>query len=217
VVKRLSVKTPILPPELPSGGIEELIDHSEVESLHIDHATLTGVTAKGVTLETSHLSHTELSSCTLKRAQITDVRFESCLLFGTNMDGAGMKRVEVRQGVASGLVLSDALLEDVVLKGVKLNLTNWRVAKLRRVRFEDCDLTEADFQGAELRMVEFSGCNLGRAEFTNCKMSDVDLRGSDISTIKGITGLKGATIDPVQLMTISQPMAVELGLKVEAD
>ena len=74
---------------------------------------------------------------------------------------------------------------------------------------------EADFGGAGFSHVIFKGCNLARADFAGCRMFDVDLRGSDLSSVKGVTGLKGAKIDMTQLISLSQLLASELGILVE--
>ena len=47
------------------------------------------------------------------------------------------------------------------------------------------------------------------------RLTDVDLRGADLDTVRGIASLKGATVSFEQLMTLAPALAEELGLRVE--
>jgi hypothetical protein len=46
-------------------------------------------------------------------------------------------------------------------------------------------------------------------------MSLVDLRGSELRLAGSVLGLRGAIIDPLQLMELSGTLAQELGITVE--
>ncbi len=46
-------------------------------------------------------------------------------------------------------------------------------------------------------------------------MSRVDLRGSELTLTGSVLGLRGAIIDPLQLMELAQMLARELGITVE--
>jgi uncharacterized protein YjbI with pentapeptide repeats len=80
----------------------------------------------------------------------------------------------------TGLGLVEATLEDVVLDDCKLDLANFRGAKLARVIFRGCVLTAADFGGATLEGVRFDHCHLEETDFNGTELTDVDLRGSDL-------------------------------------
>jgi uncharacterized protein YjbI with pentapeptide repeats len=80
---------------------------------------------------------------------------------------------------------------------------------------EDCVLTGADFQGASIKATVFSRCQLVEADFSKAAMSLVDLRGSELRLAGSLLGLRGAIIDPLQLMELSGTLAQELGITVE--
>lgn len=209
-----AVQAPIIPDELVDATVSGLSDGQTLGSIRVNERVVSGLVTKSVSIESSIIQGTEISTCRFKQASLSDVIFDNCLLFGSNFDGSGFHRVSIKKGMLSGIVISDAVLKDVMFEDAKIDLANFRVSKLRRVHFKGCDLTEADFRGAELSLVIFEDCDLSRVEFANCTMDKVDLRSSDISTISGTAGLKGATIDMSQLISISQVMAAEIGLKV---
>jgi uncharacterized protein YjbI with pentapeptide repeats len=208
-------QSPIITTDLVSLALTNIQDRDQLSGVRITQDVLAGVEAKAVTLEMVVMTSTEISSSRFKNLSISDVIFDNCRLFGTNMDGADLHRVTVKEGMHSGLALSDSVIEDTTFSRARLNLVNFRVSRLTRVQFIDCDLTEADFQSAVLSNVSFINCNLSRAEFAGSKMAGVDMRSSDIVTIRGMAGLKNATISLTQLVGISQAMAAELGIKVE--
>jgi uncharacterized protein YjbI with pentapeptide repeats len=80
------------------------------------------------------------------------------------------------------------------------------------VRFENCDLSEANFDGAELTDVVFRDCDLRTSRFPGSKMRNVDLRGSQLAGMQiDPPSLHGATIDTIQLLDL----AAVFGLIVE--
>jgi hypothetical protein len=46
-------------------------------------------------------------------------------------------------------------------------------------------------------------------------LTNVDLRGAEFSTVNGIAGLRGATIDGLQLSLFAPLLADELGIDVD--
>ncbi len=73
-----------------------------------------------------------------------------------------------------------------------------RLAKLARHGW-----TEPDFAGATLRRVSFDHCRLIGADFSKATLEEVDLRGSEVGIARGYGALRGAFIDPAQLVTIA--------------
>ena len=201
----------LLPVQLPS-----IIDGQVLERVVVRESSISGAIARSVAIEACLFDKVELSSSHLKKSQLTDCRFDHSLLIGSNFDGSGWRRVEIADSNGSGLVVSDCSLQDIVFIRCKLTLANFRVSKFTRVIFRDCDLSEADFQGADFVDVRLDGCKLDGADFSHAKLKNVDLRGSELANIHGIAGLKGATIDSGQLMTISAQLAYELGINVDA-
>jgi len=82
-------------------------------------------------------------------------------------------------------------------------------------------LRDADFGGAKLTRVRFPGCTLSDADFTKVTCTDVDLRGAALGgdgtagIRAGYDSLRGARIDTLQLMTLAPLLAHHLGIAVE--
>jgi uncharacterized protein YjbI with pentapeptide repeats len=126
----LSIQPPIIPNDLQPVSLSGLQDNQQIEAATLRDVTLVDLEARGVLIEESALTDVEISTSKLKKAMLTDVFFKNCLLFGSNLDGSGLHRVSFEKGMHSGIVLSDAALEDVAFEDAKLNLANFRVAKL---------------------------------------------------------------------------------------
>ena len=117
----------------------------------------------------------------------------------------------------TGLILGQVEADDVVFRNCQLKLANFGYSKLRHVGFENCVLDEADFTGATLRDVRFTGCQLVRADFSQAALTRVDLRGSELEPVGDVGGLRGATIDPVQLAGLAPLLARAAGILIDND
>ncbi len=104
-----------------------------------------------------------------------------------------------------------------MFRDCRLELATFRGAKLRNVLFERCILDEADFLAASLQSVRFDGCRLLRADFTSASLTRVDLRGSELEPVGDVAGLRGATIDSIQLAGLAPLLARAAGIKVNDD
>ena len=76
-------------------------------------------------------------------------------------------------------------------------------------------LTGADFHGARINASRFSDCELLDADFTAAQLALADLRGSRLVPAGSLLALRGAVIDPLQLLELALPLAHELGITVE--
>jgi uncharacterized protein YjbI with pentapeptide repeats len=114
----------------------------------------------------------------------------------------------------TGLEAGELTAEHVVFTACRLDLANFRHATLRFVTFADCVLDEADFGGADISLCTFHGCSLLRTYFQGAKLTKVDLRGAKLEPDGPATALKGATIDPVQLVDLAPALARDAGIDV---
>jgi uncharacterized protein YjbI with pentapeptide repeats len=75
-------------------------------------------------------------------------------------------------------------------------------------------LEDADFNSATLIDVTFEDCILTRTDFSAAKLTRVDLRGNDISELRGVASLHGAIIAPEQLAQLAPILCNGLGIIV---
>lgn len=210
----MQVIAPKLPPTLQEVLVKKLAVDVRFEAVRL-RGQASGAVAKGVIIDEAVLDKVSLSQAQLEKLGLSDVVMKSCDLSATSCGDGSWIRVQTTGGRMTGLDLNKCLLKDVVFEGCKLDMANFRFAKLAKVRFVDCVLTEADFGGAQLNQVEFANCLLEKTDFTQAKLSNVDARSSQLIDVRGWEYLKGLTVDTGQLMTIAPQLALALGLKVD--
>jgi len=117
----------------------------------------------------------------------------------------------------TGLDLTEASATSLVLRDCVGSLASFRFANLKRARFEDCGLTEADFLNAVLTEVVFRRCDLKNAVFHGTRASGADLRGCALDDLRiGPADLAGTVIDPIQLVALARRLAANQGIVVRA-
>lgn len=185
--------------EIDRGLIEE-VDFAGAARIAVDASRMSGVTLTGLRLD---------------KLEITD---SIC----AKLEGAALQtykvnllRTHITDSRFTGAEFAEGYFEDCVFQGVKFDEIGFRFSSFKRVRFENCMLRQADFSNAKLTQVTFTGCNLESANFVSATCKDVDITTEDLSAVKGILGLKGATISEVQLLQLAPLLATELGFRVE--
>lgn len=127
---------------------------------------------------------------------------------------AAIIRTKFTKANMTGIQLPDAHIKDVVFKQCRINLSNFRKVNFERCAFIECDLAEADFAGAQLTNVRFEECVLSQADFSNTFCKRVEFSETNLSSIKGIAGLKGAIISEQNLIQIAPLLANNFGISV---
>lgn len=116
-----------------------------------------------------------------------------------------------------GALLASGTTWDLVrLRGVKANLLDLRGARLTDVVFEDCAISELGLGDAELRSVRFEATTIDDLAVEGTRMTDVDLTGARLGVVRGIAGLRGATVAPEQLLDLAPLLAAHLGIRTRA-
>jgi uncharacterized protein YjbI with pentapeptide repeats len=141
-------------------------------------------------------THTEAAfvNCTFTYCAFFNATFIGCKLVGSMFDGCTFDLLRCERGDWSFVGLPGADL---------------RRARFGDLRMREADLTGTRCEGATIRRVDLSGAWLHQANF-----SGADLRGSDLSALDPLNAaIKGAVVDPEQALVI----ATALGLDVQAD
>lgn len=164
----------------------------------------------------------ELSALTLTEAQMRGTRFVDSLiaasfapvLLAARTTWRNCRIENPRWGSAE---LFGATFDSVHVRGGKIDFLNLRGSSLTNVLIEDCTITELDLGGFRGRRVSLVNCRVDTLDATRASCADVDLRTSEFGRINGIDGLKGATIDELQLSLFAPALAGHLGIRVERD
>jgi len=186
--------------------------------VEVDRSLLRGVDLVGTTsmnVDASRIENCILTGLELDKLDMADVacvRLEAAVLRAYK---TRLLRVQISDSRLTGVEFAEGRFEDCLFRNVKFNQAGFRFVNFKRVRFEDCMLAETDFSNAIFSKVTFVGCDLDATNFVSATCKDVDVTAVDLTKVKGVLGLKGATISSGQLMQLATLLASELGFRVE--
>ena len=178
--------------------------------------------------------------CDLSGRDLTGIGFLECEFRGVSLDDATLRGASVAECVAvelhaavlkaprsswrdvriersrlGSVELYESDLRSVQIDGSKLDFVNLRNSKLTDVLFSKCIIEELDLGSVVAQRVELRGCRIGTLDLSSATLKHVDLRGAEFSVIRGLDGLRGATIDESQLSLLAPLLAGHLGIVVE--
>lgn len=211
----MKIASPMIAAHLAAGDASSFVPEATLEKVQVTEADIIGLQAKGLILDEVKLEKVSALQAHLEKIQLSDGAIKGCDWSGAICADASFIRVACSQCRMGGWDVSKGFFKDTTFKNCKLDMANFRFAKLKKVQFIECTFVEADFQGAVLEDVAFEQCVFDRTEFANAKVKNVDLRSSDLLEIRGWQSLKGAMIDGAQLVTIAPQLAATLGLTVK--
>jgi uncharacterized protein YjbI with pentapeptide repeats len=206
--------------------IDEQLDPWEVAPLTtgfaIEHAhlgaaaDLAGLTASRGRIGQSRLDGVPMTGSRLRSITLLDVVAKDVDASNADWTGARLRRVVFEGCRMTGFGGPEMEAEDVLFRNCRLHLASFRYGRIRRTTFENCLLDEADFAGASLMDTRFAGSQVRRVDFGDARLVRVDFRGSVLDEPRGnILGLRGAIIDPVQLVGLAATLAQGVGIVVE--
>ena len=203
-------------PDIP--GKAEL---ARVESLgasggSLSRFELTGSRFRALELEDVRLLDGRVSSMHTETARVKGldarcVEFDGCDLGGLRWTGGKLSRTRF-----AGCKLLSARFENVAMDHVVFSDCRLDYALLERVRatgpvlFVRCSLPEAEFRGCDLARSLFDDCDLGLTDFGPGGYRGCDLRGNNLSGIRGAHHLSRVVIDRAQLLQLAEALAVDL-------
>lgn len=199
-------------------NLKQLIERDETLSMaSLQDEDISQFAGKSFTANELRLTKIDATEAKLERTSFSDTELLNSELIATVFSESSWRRVLVKKSRCSGIQLQTSTLKDVAFVDCKLNMANFRFAKLTNVCFEDCVLDEADFYAAQLINVAFQNCSLVKTQFSDATLKQVDLRTSDINDLLGVSSLKGAIIDSIQLVSLAPVLANQLGIDVKND
>jgi uncharacterized protein YjbI with pentapeptide repeats len=155
-----------------------------------------------------------LDGVSMRRARISECRLDE--LRAASLDAADSvwrdTLVTVRR--VGALLSTGGSWSSVRVRGGRLDLVDLSGAKLTSVAFEGCVIGELDLGTVEARDLTFEGCEIELLDVTGARLIRTDLTGASIGAVRGVAGLRGATVTPAQLVDLAPLMAAHLGIKV---
>ncbi len=207
-------KAPRLPKQagkmpLLAGQLEERTLYTQIRLQQND---LTGQSITGPSFDQVVFERVEMGSVQFKKAHVLDSCFNGCNLANGVWSEADFARVELLDSQLIGWQANEGKFQDALFKGCALPFAQLALATFQAVRFEECDLSEANFYQADLTGVVFTRCNLQRADFTGAKLFAADLRGSKIDGMRlgSLELMKGAFVDQAQALALVRSLGVNV-------
>ena len=210
----IKVVTPRLPVSLDASDLL-LEDDAQFEACRLTDRDFSDISAAAVGMDEVLCEKVGFSGARLARLSVRDARMNRCDFTTAHCPESSWRQVTFDGGRMTGWDVSRSMIKDVHFSNCKIDMVNFRFAKLQRVRFEDCVLVGADFAAAHLTEVSFERCILERADFSQSHLKQVDFRTSDMRGLGGWQYLKGAVIDNAQLLGAASYLAQEIGIIVE--
>jgi uncharacterized protein YjbI with pentapeptide repeats len=160
------------------------------------------------------LTNVRVLELDLDRPELVDVRLEDCDVSGIVADNFIARRIELKNTRLRGITFATGQLDDGLLLDCATDEFSLRFSRIRRVVFQDCDLTGADFYRASFDHVTFENCNLQRARFDAAAVSCLRITNCNLAGVTGAFGLKGAQLDASDLPALAVSLAREAGIEI---
>ena len=202
-------------PNLPLQKLEKyspgtlIDDNTNYTQLHLTRTDLSEQRIRHLSFDQIFFEHVDMSKTHLEHIYILDSRLKACDLANAEWVKADFARVELLDCHLTGFQANEAHFQDMLFKDCMGHFAQCALATFEAVRFEGCDLSEANFFEADLSGALFINCDLSNADFSGAKLAGADLRGSKIDGIRiGPRELQGATLDPTQALAFVRGLGI---------
>ncbi|MFE4670702.1 pentapeptide repeat-containing protein [Streptomyces sp. NPDC056716] len=154
----------------------------------------------------------------LEKLRVDSVEFTGCELTSLHWTDSKASRAVFRDCKLMGATLEDVTLDNVLFENCKIDYsTLTSVRSAGPVIFSKCSLRETTFASADLGAALIDDCVLRLTEFDGGKYRGLDLRGNDLSQIRGLASLKQVVIDHTQTLQLAEALAAELDVTFGED
>ncbi|MBL1099932.1 pentapeptide repeat-containing protein [Streptomyces coffeae] len=200
---------------------ESVCNLSETAALESDQGIVREFRYADADLRALDLAHTRLTTGHIARLRASRVRFEALRLHSIEIDGSELNsarwndsklsRVAFRDCKIMGASFVGLTLEDVLFENCRLDYTAFdQVRAIGPVAFSRCVLSETSFMDCDLGDVVFDRCTLRLTEFGRGRYRGLDLRGNDLSSVRGVASLGRVVIDRSQRGELTNALMAEL-------
>jgi len=211
-VRQTGAELPDLPDRAELARVESLgASGGSVSRFELTGSRFRALELEDVRLLDGRVSAMRTETARLKGLDARCVEFDGCDLGGLRWTGGKLSRTRF-----DGCKLLGARFENVAMDHVVFSDCRLDYALLERVRatspvlFVRCSLREAEFRGCDLARSLFDDCDLGLTDFGPGGYRGCDLRGNNLSGIRGAHHLSRVVIDRAQLLQLAEALAADL-------
>lgn len=217
-MKKFETHAPVIAPP----PLIELVDADE-STLVIDDVRegerFSGIDLSGRALPGIRFSECELLDVSLNETDLRGSRFLESRI--TRLDAPVFKAplsvwrdsVLEKSRIGSGELFQSSW-HSVRISHCKLGYLNLRDSELFDVEFNDCAIDELDLTEAKAVRIAFVNTTVQTLDVERSTLKHFDLRGAELSQIRGIESLKGITISELQLAELAPILAAHLGITI---
>lgn len=215
-MERLSIRaaTVDLPGHGPAAGLQQV--DGLAEGLVVEQFRYTGGRPRALKLDRISLldgvvDDLAVSGAVLSAVRVDSVTFDNCDLSSLSWTKGRIARTRFAASRLLGARFDDTAMEHLVFEDCRLDYASFTGLKVGGpVVFRGCSLREARFSGGSLGKVLFDGCDLESTEFEPGGYAGCDLRGNDLSSVRGVANLRRVVIDPPQGMELAAALLADL-------
>lgn len=156
-----------------------------MEEVYVTDKAFDRLAAGDLPLPKGDYEHCVFSSCDLSNADLSSIKFiacafNNCNLSLANLAGTAFQEVTFKDCKLLGLRFDHCNQFGMVLQfdSCLLNHSSFFRTKLKKIRFQNCPLHEADFTEADLTLAIFEQCDFTLATFDNTILEKADFRTS---------------------------------------
>lgn len=163
----------------------------------------------------SRIAKSDFAHSNFERLNLDNVIIENCIMLAGAFSESSWHTTAITGSLCSGIQLDKSILKNVRFTGCKLDVANFRYAKMTNIIFDSCVIDSMDFYNAELKNVQFIDCEINDLELQSSKLRNVDFRESKFIQVKRVADLKGAKITTEQVIFLSSQLANQAGIIVD--
>jgi uncharacterized protein YjbI with pentapeptide repeats len=189
-----------------------------LEAFRLSGAGLRSLEISGQRLTSGQVSGLHAGRARLEGLRMHCVDFTGCDLSQAACTGGRWSRVRFTDCKILAGQFRDVAFENVIFDRCKLDLAAFQAMTAKGpVIFRDCSLEDALFSGCDLSRAAFDGCRMTATTFERALGKGTDLRGNDLSAIRGIASLRQAVIEPAQAIQLGHALIADLDLRLPDD
>ena len=172
---------------------------------------LDGEEINDVGFERSSWNNVELLGCRVHNLEMRFCELAVCNLANTEFDNLFWQHSGMKNSKATGVSMAEAIIDGGEFNDCKLDLANFKFARITNSVFYNCELKNADFQSANFKNVKFISCNLSEVNFSQADFKDIDLRHSILTNARiDVDNFKEITISPEQVIFIANSFGISV-------
>ncbi|MGH3907834.1 MAG: pentapeptide repeat-containing protein [Pseudonocardiaceae bacterium] len=172
-----------------------------------------------IVVEGGRLARGRICQIEVERATFTGVRFNSgqlehCLFISSEWERCSLSRVVFRDCKLLGATFNENKWDNVVFDRCKIEYSTFEsVQASAPVVFVDTQFKHVTFTGCDFPKGHMSGCELELVDFVGGGYHEFDLRGNDLSRVRGAANLHGVLVTPAQRSELAEALVSELDVR----